>query len=467
MINVNLAWLQQTLALSEADVVNLSRSQLNQQIEYVITDSRVIEPGQVFVALKGENFDGTKFVQQVADKGAIAVVVESKQDIDIPQFIVADTLKAYGKIAAQIALESNVKTIAVTGSVGKTTVKEMCAAILAQAGKVLATAGNFNNEIGVPHTLMRFNPQFDFAVVELGANHVGEIAYTTSLTQPDVAILNNVAEAHLEGFGGISGVVKAKGEIFEGLTSNGTAIVNGDCEYKDAWLSSLTEKSVIEFTLDDTLAGSPKVITAKSIRLDLQAKAEFIAVFGNKEFPVTLSIPGRHNVANALAAASACLALGVSVEQVQAGLMQMSAVKGRMNVHKVSSSLELIDDTYNANVGSIKAAIDLLAEKQGPTALVLGDMAELGDESEFYHRQIGQYATQQKIDFLYTCGNDSEFAATEFPTPNHFFEHSSLVAALEQLVLSTKQPLTMLFKGSRSAKMELALQALINKLNKN
>lgn len=470
MINVDLAWLAKTLELPSDKLVNFTDNEAKQSIKYVVTDSRTISSGEVFIALKGDNFDGSKFVAQVAEKGAIAAVVETPQEVDIPQFIVDDALKAYGKIAGQIAAESNVKTIAVTGSVGKTTVKEMCAAILAQAGKVLATEGNFNNEIGVPHTLMRFEPDYDFAVVELGANHVGEIAYTTSLTKPDVAILNNVAEAHLEGFGGIAGVVKAKGEIFLGLPENGTAIVNGDSEHKGAWLPALADKNMntVQFSVADSNLNKPGFVGADNVSIDESGCAHFNFVFETHDFPVQLVLPGKHNVANALAACSACLAIGATEQQIQAGLRQMEAVKGRVNVQQVSSQLTLIDDTYNANVGSIKAAIDLLSERKGLRILVLGDMAELGDESEFYHKEIGEYAKAQGLDDLYTCGVDSKYTAAAFFTSNHFSEQETLVSALQQRIELSEQPLTLLFKGSRSAQMERALQMLMTQLdNKN
>ena len=473
MIKADLSWLQHVLA--NATTHNLSAEQAKQIIKYVSTDSRTIEPGHVFVALKGDNFDGTKFVQQVADKGAIAAIVESKQEVDIPQFIVPNTLKAYGQIASQVATECQVKTIAVTGSSGKSTVKEMCAAILAQRGNVIATEGNFNNEIGVPHTLMRFEPNHDYAVVELGANHVGEIAYTQSLTKPDVAILNNVAEAHLEGFGGIQGVVKAKGEIFQGLlpssaeTRNGivnTAIVNADSEYKEAWLPKLAEVNTLQFTLDESFAGNDNYLVARKVSLDATGCPSFELVYGTQVINIEVSIPGQHNVANALAASAACLSIGASVEDIQAGLANMQAVKGRVNLHQVTEQLTFIDDTYNANVGSIKAATKLLSGYQGSRVLVLGDMAELGSESEFYHRQVGEFAKSEGIDFLYACGEYSAFTCEAFGAQAcHFSEQSQLTEALSSLIKNSQTLTTLLFKGSRSSKMENIFQALFEQFN--
>lgn len=473
MINADVSWLQQVLF--DAETHNLRPEQAKQRVKYVSTDSRTIESGHVFVALKGENFDGTKFVAQVAQKGAVAAVVESKQDIDIPQFIVPDTLKAYGRIAARVAAESKVKTVAVTGSSGKSTVKEMCAAILQQRGKVIATEGNFNNEIGVPHTLMRFEPSYDYAVVELGANHVGEIAYTQSLTRPDVAILNNVAEAHLEGFGGIQGVVKAKGEIFQGLqpisakTRNGvvnTAIVNADSEYKSAWLPELSDINTLQFTLDQNLAGTQGYLVARKVTLDDTGCPSFELVHGTSVTAIKVSIPGQHNVANALAASAACLAIGASYQDIQAGLANMQAVKGRLNLYQVSEQLTLVDDTYNANVGSIKAAAKLLSEYQGTRVLVLGDMAELGSEAEYFHRQVGEFAKSEGIDFLYACGEYSAFTCEAFGTQaQHFADQTQLIHALSSLIQNSHTKHTLLFKGSRSSKMENVFQALFEQFN--
>lgn len=476
MIKVDLNWLQQVL--DDAQVYNLSPQQAQQSIKYVVTDSRTIEAGQVFVALKGESFDGSKFVQQVADKGAIAAVVEEKQDVDIPQFIVADSLRAYGKIASRIAIESKVKTIGITGSSGKSTVKEMCAAILSQRGKVIATEGNFNNEVGVPHTLMRFEPSYDYAVVELGANHVGEIAYTQSLTKPDVAVLNNVAEAHLEGFGGIQGVVKAKGEIFQGLqkitetsTRNNvlnTAVVNADSEYKDAWLPKLTEVNTLQFSLDSSFLRQSGFLVATDVTIDDIGCASFTLNHEQQKLRVSLCLPGHHNVANALAASAACLAIGAEYSDIQAGLANMQAVKGRVNLHKLSDQVTFIDDSYNANVGSIKAATSLLANYQGKRVLVLGDMAELGDESEFYHRQVGEFAKAEGIDLLYACGQFAPYTCEGFAGKAQCFaEQSELIAALTDVLSNVSESTTLLFKGSRSSRMEQVFQALFEQFNNN
>lgn len=463
MIKADLNWLSQILGVT---ATHLDDGGLSQAFTTVNTDSRVIESGQVFLALKGPNFDGHKFVEQVQQKGAVAAIVSDLQDIDFPQFVVPDTLKALGQLGAAVKQQVNPKTIAITGSVGKTSVKEMCAAILQQKGEVLATAGNFNNEIGVPLTLLRLEPKHQYAVVELGANHQGEIAYTTSLTKPDVAILNNVAEAHLEGFGSLLGVANAKGEIFQGIPVDGTGIYHGDSEFKAIWQEYLTDKfsnhsgTQIEFSL--TQEAKDNNVTASDIILNENGCASFNLHLASKVQRVDLSVPGKHNVANALAAAAACYALGATLEEVASGLATMGSVQGRVNLHTVSSQLLVIDDSYNANVRSVNAAIDLLTAYQGHKVLVLGDMAELGEEAQRLHREVGEYAQTQGIDTLMSFGVLSQFASQQFePDGRHFNAKEQLGQELQTLIDGATQRVVVLVKGSRSAKMELVVQELI------
>ena len=396
MIQANLRWLMQTLGSDVIDNIHFNDQVNDKTIVYVSTDSRTIEAGQVFIALTGMNFDGAQFIAQVKDKGAIAVVTQTLvPEVDIPQILVNDTLKAYGKIASRVAQESNVTTIAITGSVGKTSVKEMCSAILShysESNRVLATHGNFNNEVGVPHTLMRFTPEHDYAVVELGANHIGEIAYTTSLTKPDVAVLNNAAEAHLEGFGSLMGVVQAKGEIFQGLSEQGIAVVNADSEFKHHWLSKLEQQfkepneHILQFSTDHSFAGKKGYVVADNIHLNAIGCASFDLIYEQQSVSVSLPIAGKHNVANALSAAAACIAIKVPLEVISAGLQTMQLVSGRVELHQVSDRLLIIDDSYNANVKSVNAASDLLGSYEGNKILALGDMAELGDEGISLHQ---------------------------------------------------------------------------------
>lgn len=427
------------------------------EIKSVSTDSRNITAGDLFIALKGPNFDGSAFIADVKAKGAVAVVVEHPVAEDITQIIVRDTRLALGQLAAAVKAKLAPQTIAVTGSAGKTTVKEMMAAILSRRGSVLSTQGNFNNDIGVPLTMLRLTPQHQYAVLELGANHKGEIAYTTTLAQPDVAIITNVAPSHLEGFGDVYGVARAKGEIFNAITTQGLAIIPADSEYAEYWLTRLDGKPVQRFSADNNAAD----YYAQSVVLNAEGCAGFELVCPSGRQLVQLTLPGKHNVANALAAAAACIAMGASLADVQLGLAQMQAVKGRTNVKMVNANVRLIDDSYNANVESVKAAIDLLASYSGYRILVLGDMAELGADARLYHEEIGLYAKKSGINLLFTLGVLSQSASDLFNGQGaHFSSRQTLLQRLMPIV-SEQQEVTLLVKGSRSAKMELVVQDLL------
>ncbi|MFT4925585.1 MAG: UDP-N-acetylmuramoyl-tripeptide--D-alanyl-D-alanine ligase, partial [Phenylobacterium sp.] len=414
MITVSTQWINEALtteldATLVGDVIDISN---------VSTDTRTITVGDLFIALKGPNFDGHKFVAKAIEQGAGAVIVDHQLDIAIPQIIVTDTTRALGQLSAAIKAKMQLKTIAITGSVGKTTVKEMTASILSGLGRVLATKGNFNNEIGVPLTLLRLQPEDDFAVIELGANHSGEIAYTTGLTQPDVTLVNNVAAAHLEGFVDLHGVARAKGEIFTHSGDETIAVVNNDSDYAPMWLRRLANRPVMRFSLN---ANKDVNVWAENICSDEYGCATFELCYRQQaqdkqleKVSVKLASPGRHNVANALAAACVTLSVGASMTDVSQGLGAMTPVNGRVNLIKVSDQLIVIDDTYNANVSSAKAAIDLLTENAGTTIFVFGDMGELGQDARRYHEEVGNYARQKKIDQLFTLGVLSQNASEAF-----------------------------------------------------
>lgn len=458
------------ITLSCAEIATLLQGQLigqDQPINTVSTDSRTISPGALFIALKGPNFDGSRFVADVISKGGAAIVVERPLDCAISQIVVADTRLALGQLGAAVKARLQPKTIAVTGSAGKTTVKEMLAAILSRCGQVLATQGNFNNDIGVPLTLLRLTAEDQFAVMELGANHAGEIAYSTSLVKPDVAIITNAAASHLEGFGDTYGVARAKGEIFSGVAAGGIAIMQHDSEFTDYWRNRCQHLTIISFAstypVDCKAADSGADIWAEHIALNSQGCARFTLRYGNEQLLVQLSLPGMHNVANALAAAAAAISVGAKLSDVQLGLAQMAAVKGRTNVIEISPQIRLIDDSYNANVESAKAAIDLLASYPGFRVLLLGDMAELGANARLYHEEIGLYAKQTGINLLFTLGVLSQSASDLFNGQGaHFSSRQSLLDRLIPLI-TTQQSVTILVKGSRSAKMELVVQDLLER----
>jgi len=428
----------------------------NIAIDSINTDSRALQDGELFLALKGPNFDGHRFLEQVIELGCGAVIVDHQCDIGIPQIIVNDTHKALGEIAAYVKEKVAPKTVAITGSSGKTTVKEMVAAILTRLGKVLATNGNFNNDIGVPLTLLRLEQHHDFAVVELGANHLGEIAYTTALVKPDVAIINNIAAAHLEGFGDLCGVARAKGEIFEGLSHNGVAIYNQDCKLANKWQWRLTEKIVRQFSCHQKADSY-----CTDVVLDENGCASFkLNTLQGSTF-IELTVPGKHNVCNAIAAATIAIEFGASLDDIRLGLAEMSPVKGRLNLHQLTENFKVIDDTYNANVESIKAATDLLASYSGRRILILGDMGELGTQARGYHQEVGEYAKECKIDDLLTLGVLSQSTADAF-NGHHFSERSQLIRCLTSLLEDEQQQISILIKGSRSARMEKVVKDIID-----
>ncbi len=417
-------------------------------ISSVSTDTRAIEPQALFVALVGERFDAHNFVAQAVESGAGALLVSRVVDADVPQLLVKDTKLALGQLGSLVHQTCLTPTVAITGSCGKTTVKEMVASIMEQKGRVLFTAGNFNNDIGVPLTLLRSTPEDDFAVIEMGANHIGEIAYTTQLVQPDVALVNNVAAAHLEGFGSMDGVKQAKGEIYQGLTSGAVAVVNLDSNGGSYWHEVLADKTVKTFSVSDSSAD----FYADNVSLNEIGEAQFSLVTPLGSVDVKLGIIGQHNVANALSATVLALELGASLEMVKTGLAQLGKVKGRVELIELSENIKLIDDSYNASVPAMKAAADLLAGFSGVRWLILGNMAELGDESLALHRQVGEHAAPFKFEHVLTYGADAK-AISDKCGGIHFEDHQSMIDYIKQQIEQHQQPQTLLVKGANSAGM--------------
>ncbi|KJY82231.1 UDP-N-acetylmuramoyl-tripeptide--D-alanyl-D-alanine ligase [Vibrio galatheae] len=417
-------------------------------ISSVSTDTRAIEPGALFVALVGERFDAHDFVSQAIESGAGALLVSRPVEADVPQLIVKDSKIALGQLGALVHQTCLTPTVAITGSCGKTTVKEMVASIMDQKGQVLFTAGNFNNDIGVPLTLLRSTPDDDYAVIEMGANHIGEIAYTTQLVQPDVALVNNVAAAHLEGFGSIDGVKQAKGEIYQGLKAGAVAIVNLDSNGGEYWQGVLADKRVKTFSVHDSSAD----YFAQDITVNELGEAQFTLITPVGNIALKLAIIGQHNVANALSASALAIELGASLEMIQSGLAKLAKVKGRVELVKLSETVKLIDDSYNASVPAMKAAADLLAGFEGIRWLILGNMAELGDESLALHRQVGQHAAPFKFEHVLTYGADAKAISTECGGL-HFDDHQSMIDYIKQQIEQHQQPQTLLVKGANSAGM--------------
>lgn len=431
-------------------------------VERIGTDTRALASGDLFLALVGERFDGHEFVAQAEAAGAAALLVSRPVDSPLPQILVEDTLMALGQLGAWLRQSLAPTCLAITGSVGKTSVKEMAAAIFSQLGPTLATRGNLNNTIGVPLTLLELEPQHRFAILELGANHAGEIRYTSSLVQPMAALINNIRGAHLEGFGGIEGVARAKSEIYEHLTENDTAIVNLDDEWAPWLLEQLGDQNRLTYSSQNSAD-----VWASALSRDHNGCYHFLLHRGEAEVLVRLPLPGRHQVDNALAAAALATAADVSLEQIASGLALAPTVAGRTQFYALRAEITLIDDSYNANAASTMAAIDLMAEREGSTLLVFADMGELGEEAETEHRRVGRYAREKGIDRLLTVGTLSRFAAQEHDAARHFGDQAELLPDLKAELATLSGPVTVLIKGSRSARMENVARALRDEFGEN
>ena len=422
-------------------------------ITTVATDTRNLPAGCLFVALKGPRFDGHKFAAKALEQGAAAVMVNADAQLSIsPALIVEDTLQALGHLAAWHRAKMPAKIAAITGSNGKTTVKEMLAAILSvEVGEnaVLATAGNLNNDIGMPLTLLKLTPQHRYAAIEMGMNHPGEIAYLTQIAQPDVALVNNALRAHLEGLGSVEAVARAKGEIYAGLKQDGIAIINADDDYADLWRSLAGNHPVMSF-------GFAENADVRILPGALKTSA------GNLE--LKLQVPGDHNLRNAAAAATIALALGIGAASISQGLATYTGVKGRLQTHACVLGATLIDDTYNANPDSVLAAIQVLAAQSGTRILVLGDMGELGPDAAELHREVGEKARAAGIDRLLCLGEMSVNAVQAFGTEleenaaMHFERIEELLAEIE---CALGPDVTVLVKGSRFMQMERVVKSFI------
>lgn len=424
----------------------------------VTTDTRKVTPGCLFIALIGERFDAHDFINDALKAGAAALMVSKPLPTDIPQVVVRDTRIAFGELAAFVRQQVPARVVALTGSSGKTSVKEMTASILKQCGNTLYTAGNLNNDIGVPMTLLRLTPEHEYAVIELGANHQGEIAYTTAMVRPEAALVNNLAAAHLEGFGSLAGVAKAKGEIFGGLPQKGIAILNDDSNDWPHWQTQLSDKTVWRFS---PAVESSADFHARDIIVNGTGTA-FTLYTPQGSVAVRLPLPGRHNIANALAASALSLAVGAPLSAIATGLSDLQPVPGRLFPVRLSEQQQLLDDSYNANVGSMTAAAQVLGEMPGYRIMVVGDMAELGDEAEQCHRAVGVAAREAGIDKVLSVGTLSRFISQESQQGEHFTGKPALIARLRKL-LSEHQEVTILIKGSRSAAMEEVVQQLQEK----
>lgn len=439
--------LQEYTFSSVAQVLGATLDGEDGNFSAVSTDTRTIKPGELFIALKGPNFDGHEHVSSAMDKGAVAAVVDHQLDLPITQFKVKDTRLALGELAKARRRAFQGKVIGLTGSNGKTTVKELSASILQVEGKVLATRGNLNNDIGLPLTLLSLENNEQFAVIEMGANHFGEIAYLTQIANPDVALITNAGAAHLEGFGSVAGVAEAKSEIYQGLLPQGCAIINMDDQYAGLWREKTQQFKQLGFGIQSENAD----IKAKNI-VSHPESTEFDLAINSETQSIRLPLSGLHNVSNALAAAAAATALGIGLTSIKQGLQSFQGVSGRLNIKNVASGAVVIDDTYNANLDSMKAGINVLSSYSGHRILVVGDLFEVGDDTIQVHQELGEYAKAQGIDELFALGEMSHHAVTAFADGGaHFEDKPSMITALKPKL---KSGVVVLVKGSRGMRME-------------
>ncbi len=448
--------IQMTLAQAAA-ILGLTDQTASNEFHGISIDTRTLEPGNLFIALPGAHVDGHDFVEQARQKGAIAAIVTRHVDSPLPQLQVKDIVDALGKLSAHWRNQFNIPFLAVTGSNGKTTLKNMIASILKAAcngdeSQVLATKGTLNNHLGLPLTLARLNKNHRYAAIEMGMNHFGEIEYLTKLTRPHVAVITNAAAAHLEGVGDMAGVARAKSEIFLGMPENGTAILNRDDAFFTFWREQIGQRPFLTFGMHPD-ADVTAIVHAANQTQHITLKTPQ----GNID--IYLPLLGKHNILNTLAASASALAIGISLDAIKKGLETISPAPGRLQLHTLENGVKIIDDTYNANPISVEAAVETLAAFTGKKILVLGDMKELGSDAKSIHASVGEKIRQAGIDYLFTYGELSANTAQTFGEgAYHFNEQEKLITALKPLLHNQT---TILVKGSRSMKMEKVVMTLM------
>jgi len=441
-----------------ATLLGLKEAFPETEFQGISIDSRTLLAGNLFAAIPGERVDGHDFIKEVYQKGAVAALVTRRMECDIPQILVNDMTVALGQLAAAWRQAFHLPIVAVTGSNGKTTLKNMIAAIMTAAcngneAEVLATKGTLNNHLGLPLTLFRLNQHHRYAAIEMGMNHFGEISYLTQLTKPTVAVINNAAAAHLEGVGDVAGVARAKAEIFEGLNKEGIAILNRDDAFYDYWLKQVGDRSSLSFGFSNQ-ADIHAILqpATQTQQLSLQTP--------KGKVDIQLPLLGKHNALNALAATAASMAVGIDLQVIKAGLEAILPAPGRLQLHTLSNGVKVIDDTYNANPFSLAAAVETLTGFTGKKILVLGDMRELGTDAKSLHQTAGENIRKAGIDYLFTFGDLSSNTSLAFGEgAYHFNEQDKLLNALKPFLYNQT---TVLVKGSRSMRMEKIIAGLMN-----
>jgi UDP-N-acetylmuramoyl-tripeptide--D-alanyl-D-alanine ligase len=445
-------WTHGRLADSDAELADT-------EITGVAIDTRKLQPGELFVAIKGERVDGHDYLAEAAARGAIAALVTRKVDSALPQVLVDDTALALGDLASAVRAQRDVRVVGITGSSGKTTVKTLVASILSRHGRTHVSAGNYNNELGLPLTLLAMPRDTEYAVLEMGAGKPGDISYLAAIARPDIGLVTLIAPAHLARMGSIEGVAETKGALYQALPADGIAVINADDHFASFFDGLAGTRKVLRFGLD-----KPADIGADVIEQRVDG-SRFVLSTPRGDAEVALPLPGRHNIANALAAAAVALALDVPLDTIVAGLEHASGVAGRLRRQTMSSGWTLIDDSYNANPSSMAAAIDTLLLADGERWLVLGDMAELGADAQALHAGIGKRARERGVDRLFAVGPLGAMTVEAFGAGGeHFDDKAALIAALKSRVHAG---VTCLVKGSRSAGMEQVVAALDGNADKN
>lgn len=447
------------IARSLNEIVRIAGGQLvgeNRAFSSVSTDTRTLQPGALFVALSGPNFDGHEFVAAAAARGAAAALVERPLTVALPQVVVADPLAALSAFAREWRRQFSIPVIGVTGSNGKTTTKELIGAILSRLGACLVTRGNLNNHIGVPLMLLEMTAAHRYAVIEVGANHLGEIAHLAGIAEPTIGIITNAGAAHLEGFGSLQGVAAGKGELLQSLPADGVAVINADDAFATLWREARSADRMLTFGFEQRADFMAHKVQASGDAAGFRIDFDLVAPEGAK--PATLGLAGLHNLRNALGAAAVASAAGATLDEIVAGLAAMRPVAGRLELKPAINGAYLVDDSYNANPNSLKAGLDALQGFRGARWLVLGDMMELGDSANELHAEVGRYARQAGIERVLAIGQHSHFAVEAFGRGAQWFAD---IDALIAEVRSSLQPgAAVLIKGSRANRLERVSAAL-------